>query len=564
VLQIQFGLLAIRNSSLRSGRPDPVSTRSRACPERALPMRSLRKMRSVRNQNPCLFGLCVFALSLAASTEDANAQADRRDVVIRERRDRLVEAFRSDVQGKVDELSNRGVADGLAELKVWLEPVDHQFLIRQPLSRKMQAAIPDELSVLQREWRVWLKKRREDLATELYALSRQAVQRRLPGSAWQLIHEVVWFDPDHTNARHLLGYQQFEDEWVTPFEAQMRRSNPPREWHRQFGWLPSTHVERYEAGQRMFNSHWLPADVEAERRRDFRFAWEIETDHFVVKTNVSQERGVELAVLLEGFHDWFQRTFPEFFTTPQQLNEMLQRGAGRRGPVRRKPFVVHFYRTQKDYVDRLKAKNPRIEITNGIYMPDERISHFFYDPDADTESSLYHEATHQILFELQAVPHEIGIDANFWVVEGLACYMESFRQQDGQVTIGTPSNIRFYWAQRRLVDENFYAPLGQLSQLGRVRFQNSTSLRQLYSQSSGLTHFFLHYHDGLYRDALIEHVLGIYGPPPRRGTIPGLDRLTGVSFPELDQQYRSYISELDTEEKAVSPGGLSGQTLPEQ
>jgi hypothetical protein len=197
-------------------------------------------------------------------------------------------------------------------------------------------------------------------------------------------------------------------------------------------------------------------------------------------------------------------------------------------------------------------------------MPDERISHFFYDPDADTESSLYHEATHQILFELQAVPHEIGIDANFWVVEGLACYMESFRQQDGQVTIGTPSNIRFYWAQRRLVDENFYAPLGQLSQLGRVRFQNSTSLRQLYSQSSGLTHFFLHYHDGLYRDALIEHVLGIYGPPPRRGTIPGLDRLTGVSFPELDQQYRSYISELDTEEKAVSPGGLSGQTLPEQ
>jgi len=491
--------------------------------------------------------LCVAVLLVIWASPLVRSQDQRRDSALRDQRDRLVDAFRADVQGKLEELQRKGVSQGLAELTVWLEPVDHRYLNTQPLSRQRQPEIPADLSAVQREWRVWLKKRREDLAIELYALSRRAVVRRFPALAWQLIHEVVWFDPDHTNARHLLGFQQFDDEWVTPFEAQMRRSNPPRVWHDRFGWLPATHVERYESGDRMFNSRWVSADIETERRRDFRFAWEIETDHFLVKTNVSHERGVELAVLLEGFHDWFKRAYPEFFTTPQQLTEALQRGAGRRGPVRRKPFVVHFYRTKDDYVARLIRKNPQIEITNGIYMPDERISHFFYDPDSDTESSLYHEATHQILFELQSVPHEIGIDANFWVVEGLACYMESFRQKDGKVTVGTPTNVRFYWAQRRWVDENFYAPLEQLSQLGRVRFQNSARLRELYSQSSGLTHFFLHYNDGLYRDALIDYVAKIYGPPPRRGTIPGLDRLTGVSYPDLDQQYRSYIAELETE-----------------
>ena len=514
-------------------------------------------MRSLKIQLRLPLRLCVFALLIAVFGAAANSQVGGRNAVVRERRDRLVEAFHADLQDKLDELASKGVTEGLAELKVWLEPVDHQFLISQPLSRQMQPPISVDLPSAEREWRVWLKKRREDLATELYALSRQAVQRSLPGFAWELIHEVVWFDPDHTNARHLLGHQQFDEEWVTPFEAQMRRSNPPREWDERFGWLPTTHKERYEAGQRMFNSRWLPADVEAERRHDFRYAWEIETDHFLVKTNVSHERGVELAVLLEGFHDWFKRTYPEFFTTPQQLNDALKRGAGRRGPVRRKPFVVHFYRTKEDYVVRLIKKNPGIEITNGIYMPDERISHFFYDPDVNTESSLYHEATHQILHELQAVPRIIGEEANFWVIEGLACYMESFQQDAGKVVIGTPTNPRFYWARHRLLDENFYEPLAQLSQLGRERFQIPSLIRERYSQSSGLTHFFLHYNNGIYRDAYIDYISAIYGPPPRRGTIPGLDELTGVAYSDLDQQYRGYITELDTEEKGAPTATLS-------
>ncbi|MBI1310211.1 hypothetical protein GC176_02805 [bacterium] len=510
-------------------------------------MSALRK----RIRLPLFLSVAVLLGLRVACPTVATAQATRRDDALRQQRDRLVEAFHADINTKIKELREEGLTDGLPELTVWLEPVNHELLTQRSLPRARQPEIPFDLPAAQREWRVWLRKRREDLAADLYVLSRRAVRTQSPGFAWELIHEVVWFDPDHQNARHLLGDQEFENEWVTPFEAQMRRSNPPRVWHDRFGWLPVNHVERYENGERQFNSRWLPADLEAERRHDFRYAWEVETDHFLIKTNVSQERGVELAGALEHFHDWFQRSFPELFTSPGQLNEALQRGTSRRGPRRRPPFVVHFYRTKEDYVSRLIKKNPSIEITNGIYMPDERIAHFYFDPDNDTESSLYHEATHQILFELQAVPHDVGLDANFWVIEGFACYMESFRQKNGQTIIGTPSNPRFYWAKHRLVDENFFVPLEQLSRLGRQPFQAAGTLRQLYSQSSGLAHFFLHYQDGLYRDALIDYIAAIYGPESRRGTIPGLDHLTGVAYRDLDQQYRSYITELDTEDRTT-------------
>ncbi len=505
----------------------------------------------MRNAIKSASRLCLIVTVLVTSIESLSAvaygQKRQPNAGLLQQRDREIGQFQTFVQDLVDELRDRGVNQGLAELTVWLEPVNPRFLADSTLSRQVQPPIPANLPAIQRDWRVRLRKQREDVASDLYLLSRRAVRSKTPALAWQLIHDVLWFDPDHRLARHLLGYQLFENEWVTPFEAKMRRSNPPHVWHDRFGWLPASHVERYENGQRQFNSRWLAADVEAERRRNFRFAWEIETDHFLVKTNVSHERGVELAVMLEGFHDWFKRSFPELFTSPEQLTEMLVRGAGRRGPVRRPPFKVHFYRTKDEYVARLIKKNPQIENTNGIYMPDERIAHFYFDPDTDTESSLYHEATHQILFELQASPHQVGDAAHFWVIEGFACYMESFRQKDGTTVVGTPSNPRFYWAKRRWVEEGFYAPLEQLTRFGRARFQSSAKLRELYSQSSGLTHFFLHHENGIYRDALVQFIADIYGPQSRHGITPGLDQYTGVAFPDLDLQYRNYISELDTD-----------------
>ena len=67
--------------------------------------------------------------------------------------------------------------------------------------------------------------------------------------------------------------------------------------------------------------------------------------------------------------------------------------------------------------------------------------------------------------------------------------------------------------------------------------------RLAYFDASGMAHFFLHYRDGLYRDALIAHLSQVYSPNARtRDRAQGLDVLTGVSFGELDRQYQDYLA----------------------
>ena len=66
--------------------------------------------------------------------------------------------------------------------------------------------------------------------------------------AIELITEAVRENPDHKQARRLLGYVRYRDAWHTPFEIRQLGAN--KVYHEKFGWLPKTHVARYEQGQR--------------------------------------------------------------------------------------------------------------------------------------------------------------------------------------------------------------------------------------------------------------------------------------------------------------------------
>ena len=49
--------------------------------------------------------------------------------------------------------------------------------------------------------------------------------------------ETARENPDHEAARRILGYQRFEDRWLTPFE--IAKAKEKKVWHEQFGWLPA-------------------------------------------------------------------------------------------------------------------------------------------------------------------------------------------------------------------------------------------------------------------------------------------------------------------------------------
>ena len=416
------------------------------------------------------------------------------------------------------------------------------------LPEDVQAELPADLSVSERHWRSQLLRVRRAYAQDLYLLSRKALKAKHVSLAFQLIREVAFHDPDHRLARKLLGYVRHEDRWVTPHtQLMLRRGNV---MHERFGWLPASHVEKYESGQRNFRGRWMSAEDEATRRHDFRNAWEIETDHFRILTNHSLERGVQVGVLLEKFHRFFRREFAAVFDTPQQMQKLFEGGAV--SQKSRRPHLVHYYQSRAEFVARLSDKQPGIEMSNGLYLPQERTTHAFFSADpAANEETLLHEVTHQLLSESQLRVPDVGREANFWLIEGIACYLESFEiDERGRVRVGDPRHIRIQNARDRLLAMNFFVPLRKFTELGMWAYQhppNGDTLSGYYSQGSGLTHFFLHYEDGIYRDALIAHLAQIYSPIARIRAQPNsLSELTGVSIDELDRQYRSYLTEMQS------------------
>ena len=419
------------------------------------------------------------------------------------------------------------------------EPIDPDVLRFEPLPRQVQPAIPapekGEFS-----WQAELRTYRKAFAVELDKLALQAVKGGLPSYAYQLIREVAFHDSDHARARRLLGFVRHKDEWVSPFEATKLKNKEV--WTTQWGWLPAAHVARYEKGERFNANRWVTAKRDNDLRSDFSKCWEIRTEHYLLKTNFSLERGVALASSLEEFHRFFEQTFAGFFNDPKRLQALFDNPtAAARATT--KPFQIHFFRSRDEYNLRLHKKyGGQIKITNGLYDTDDLIVFSFHNPDEPAEPTLYHEATHQLLAAHLKPSPVIAHDENFWLIEGIACYIESFRIENGEVSLGDPRFLRFVSARfRKLSDPPYYMPLAEFTAMGKDAFQKHPQISNNYTQASGLVHFFMHYDGGRYRDDLIEHLRLIYKQAETGRRPLALEVLTGANFAELDQQYGEYV-----------------------
>jgi hypothetical protein len=430
------------------------------------------------------------------------------------------------------------------------------FRVQKPPKEK-HGEIPKSLPEKERDLRISFRDAQVKYATELYRLSRKALSAGYPSYAYAMVQEVVRQDSDHASARRILGYKLRNKEWLTPYAAE--RLDKGYVWDDRFGWLRKQDVDRFRAGQRLYLGRWMSSDKETEIRRDFRHAWEARTDHYRVHTNVSLERGVEIAKSLEQFHDFFMQTFAAFFSTPDQMAKLFQTsGPNSNLMIRRDPYDVDYFRTRQEYIDRLQHNFPQVGITNGLYYTRDRVAYFFFNPDQQDQDTLFHEATHQLFYENLRADRMVALEANFWIIEGIACYMESYKAENGQCSVGDPHHIRIQNARERCVLDNYYMPLEKFAAMGMNAFQRSPEIRKNYSQAAGLAHFFMHYEGGRYRDALIEHLAEIYHTTGRqRAVVKPLDELTGVSFADLDRQYVEYMHSLPAGLAPAQPARLA-------
>lgn len=403
--------------------------------------------------------------------------------------------------------------------------------------------VPLDLPPQQREWQVKLRQLETDFAADLYRLSRDALTQGHPSLAFDWVREVAFHDPNHKQARGMLGFVTKGQAWTTPFARRQEQRGMVD--HPRFGWIEAKHVDRYLAGERFVAGRWMSAEKEAALRSDFQNGWVAETEHFAVKTNVSLERGVEVARALERFHDFFLREYTAFFHTPQQMQRLFDNPATVRDAPR-DPYNVYYFKSKAEFTEYLQKRQPNISAANGLYMPQDRIAYFYDEPAPEARAALmgtvYHEVTHQLLGESLPKTVDVGVNSDFWVIEGFPCYLESFAPNNPNRIVGNPEDTRLRWAKEYVVQEAQYIPLHQFTAYGQQKFPKD---HLHYSQAAGLAHFFLHYEDGVYRDKFVEYLTQIYSPVSRiRDKPKNLAELTGVPLETLDQQYRGYITAL--------------------
>lgn len=378
-------------------------------------------------------------------------------------------------------------------------------------------------------------------AAASFAEAREFSKQGDVGAALRAAARTLMFDPDHTDARRVLGYEKYGDQWAGSYS--IRQMENGFVWHPKFGWIAAEDVAKYEAGERKVGKRWITAADDARRHATIDDGWRIRTDHFQVTTDHSREAAADLAARLEANYQAWLQLCGAFLIEPADLEKRFagQESSSYRG----KPFQVIYYRTRGEYNDALIRQQPRIGMTLGIYFDNTRATHFFAGEEQDP-GTITHEAVHQFFQESPRTARNVGGLSNAWIIEGIACYFESLtpvKLAEGMpaFSIGTPNAGRLIAAYQRCVVDGFYVPLAELSQLGTSDLQRRTDIAKLYSQSAGLATFFMHYRGGVYRPALMEYLRLVYAGRDKPTT---LEEVTGVSFAELDGQYREYLSEL--------------------
>src|SRR5208337_3053840 len=146
---------------------------------------------------------------------------------------------------------------------------------------------PKEASGDLAEWHRRLLKLRQDEAAALFGLAQRCVRRHQASLAYRLALDAIKADPDHEAARRVFGYQKYQNQWHTPYEVLMLRKGMV--WHEKFGWIEKTDLPRYAAGERPMGVTWIDAANDAVLHADITAGWDIETEHYRIRTNHSIE-----------------------------------------------------------------------------------------------------------------------------------------------------------------------------------------------------------------------------------------------------------------------------------
>ena len=401
---------------------------------------------------------------------------------------------------KCDELN---LADQAAITRRWVIPRHsgrQYFFVPEATDA---TAPPKNAPQVEKQWHAKFMELRREKAGRLFDEARRELAADHPAQAYRLLFEVLHEDPDHAEARRILGYEKLRSgQWASPYGkgATVVTLDHPR-----FGW----------------------------RRRSY---WRLETEHYTIQTNHSPKEALELARHLEDLHAIWRQAFFAYWTNADAL---AHRFDGGNEPLSRKEvkLKVVLFRNREEYAAQLSQAEPQIGLTTGIYRAADQTA-YFYGGDGSVIPTWYHEGTHQLFQEMDRFPADPGQERNFWIIEGAALWMESLARHDGFWTIGGFDADRLQFARYRALSGDYAQPLERLASLGREDMQQDPDIRKLYAHAAGLTHFLMEADDSKHAEAATGLLRAVYEQTDQAGT---LSTLAGMSYPAIDQAYKQFL-----------------------
>jgi hypothetical protein len=401
-----------------------------------------------------------------------------------------------------------------------------------------------------------LREIQDRAATGFFDLARRAGKSEAGQYALASVclRAVVARQPDHKEARRLLGYVPHDSGWATPFAV--RQTKEGKVNHATFGWVAADWVPHLEQGELpaplirgQKKPRWLPT-AEADRlHEDWNSRWHIWTEHFEIQTNVPLAEAISFGRRVEAFHDLFTCLMADILGESLPLVRRFKdpRLVGD-GQTAAKPHLIHYFASKAEFVDHLSPQfGADIAENLGFYLPPKsgrgRVpAYFFRDPGGQipVTETLYHEVSHQLLFEMagpNAYTRNVG---NAWVFEGLGVYFETVNPQpDGSLEVGGLIGRRMEEALKSLVLGRLSIPLARFVAFDERVFRGKPQVFLNYQQAMALTVFLMQWHEATYRDAFLDYVRDAY-----RGRLkPGrsLEDRLGQPYQTLDEQFLTFL-----------------------
>jgi len=316
-----------------------------------------------------------------------------------------------------------------------------------------------------------------DKIDEVLALAKDLEGLNLPREARLLYWRVLTLDPSQEEANLALGHRKRQKSWVIPAEGR-----------------------------------WYKLENLTDVRQDWGSAWEFETTHYKLRTNLPLAAALTIAIDLERFYFGFYAIL----------------GPGLRLHHVTEPMEVWIHADQASY-----PMGPR----PGVYVSrDARL--YVNAAGGFSRSTMIHEGTHELLdfTARRALPGKGKIPG--WLDEGLAVYM--------QTCAGGPAG-KLEVVPGGVARDRFAIHAGEKKpyRLNRVLnfqsddFMASSKSHLKYAQAYTLVHFCLHAEDRRYEAAFFNFLRSAY---TGKASSTHFKKAIGVKEKLLEEAWQEYVS----------------------